>query len=277
MTSRIHQAIAFFPRLWAQVPLREQGLIAAALPMVAVVFSAAMAFVGHEERARTEGAVRRHFSMIENLADLHAHLLDAETGLRGSLLAQRAEFLQPYDLAKRALPEELKTLQHLVEGEPGAGPRQEKLVRLAQIRQTVEQEMKLLEKLRAFAGNKTATSAAALDTQLAESKTTMDTLRSQVHEMRAHEESLLAERLTEIRHVRQRDYFIIAGALFLGLASRVIVFWLFNRRVARGIRHLIENVQHLSQGKSLVHLPSTSSDDLGQLERAVADLEKARA
>lgn len=55
-------------RFWARVPLREKGLFAAGLPMLAVIFSATMAFFGNEERERTEAAVRRHFSMIENLA-----------------------------------------------------------------------------------------------------------------------------------------------------------------------------------------------------------------
>lgn len=240
--------------------------------MLAVIFSAGMAFVGHEERARTEAAVRRPFSMIENLADLQGHLLDAETGLRGNLLARRAEFLEPYELARRALPEELETLRGLVEGEPGTSPRQQKLVRLAQIRETVGREMTLLDGLHAFIKEETNSSNDALNAQLAERKTTMDKLRSQVREMRDHEEQLLAERLADIRRVRQRDYVTIAAALLLGLVTRGVVFWLFNRRIARGVRHLTENVRRLHAGQPLPHSPSSAGDDLGQLERAVAEL-----
>lgn len=272
MFRSLRDATGPIQRLWARVPLREQGLLAAALPMVAVVFSAAMAFVGNEERERTEAAVRRHFSMIENLADLQSHLLDAETGLRGNLLARRAEFLEPFELARRALPEELETLRGLVEGEPGASQRQQKLVRLAQIRETVEREMTLLDRLHAFVEEDTVSSKVALDSQLADSKTTMDELRGQVREMRDREEQLLAERLADIRRVRRRDYITIAAALLLGLVTRGAVFWLFNRRIARGVRHLTENVQRLRAGQPLPHSPSSAGDDLGQLERAVAEL-----
>lgn len=226
-----------------------------------------MAFLGNEERERTEGAVRRHFFLIENLADLQAHLLDAETGLRGNLLAHKAEFLAPYELATRFLPRELDSLQQLVEGEPGAIPRRQKLVRLRQIRTTVLREMTLLDRLRAFSG-----AGAALDAQLVESKTTMDRLRVQVREMRDREEQLLGERLADIRRVRRRDYFTIAAVLLLGLLTRGVVFWLFNRRIARGVRQLIENVRRLRAGQPLSHSPSGALDDLGQLERAVAEL-----
>lgn len=159
-------------RFWARVPLREKGLFAAGLPMLAVIFSATMAFFGNEERERTEAAVRRHFSMIENLADLQAHLLDAETGLRGHLLAHESKFLQPYELARRSLSE-LEALRQLVEGEPGVTPRQQKLVRLGQIRETVQREMTLLEGLRAFTRDEAGLSGGVLNPQLEQSKLIM--------------------------------------------------------------------------------------------------------
>lgn len=91
--------------------------------------------------------------------------------------------------------------------------------------------------------------------------------------MRDHEEQLLAERLADIRRVRRRDYVTIAAALLLGLITRGVVFWIFNRRVARSVRHLTENVRRLRAGQPLPHSPSAALDDLGHLERAIADLE----
>lgn len=79
--------------------------------------------------------------------------------------------------------------------------------------------------------------------------------------MRDHEEQLLAERLADIRRVRRRDYVTIAAALLLGLITRGVVFWIFNRRVARSVRHLTENVRRLRAGQPLPHSPSAALDD----------------
>lgn len=232
-------------RLWTRLPLREQALLAVALPMLAVIFSAVMAFVGNEERERTEGAVRRHFAMIEQLSDVLTHLLDAETGLRGHLLAGRAEFLEPYQLAARSLPQELKNLQTLIATDPREAPREKKLARLAGIRDTVGEEMALLEHLGALhaaSADNAATSNAevSLADTLLRSKQTMDKLRGQLREMRDDEQRLLQDRLQEIRAVRRRDYLTISVALFIGLITRGIAFYFFNRRVVKRIRQLTE-------------------------------------
>lgn len=275
MTNFFSRLTANIQRLWHRLPLREQGLLTAALPLLAVVFSAVMAYFGNGERQRLEAAITRHFQMIEHLANLQTELLDAETGLRGHLLARRKEFLEPYDLAASSLPKELESLRALVEGEPGAKPRREKLARLTKISETVQQEMALLESLRAFIQKRSDTVSTSepnesLDAQLLQSKETMDKLRAQLSEMRGEEERLLALRLQDIRDVRRRDYFTIAGALLLGLATRSVVFWLFNRRIAWGIRRLTQNVRCLRAGQPLPHSPSTSQDDMGELEREVA-------
>lgn len=259
---------------WQHLPLRGLGLVSAALPMVAVVFSAAMAFVGNQQRERMETAVTRHFEMVERLGELLTHLLDAETGLRGHLLtAGRAEFLAPYEQATRSLPGELEALRTFTRGEPGEGPRQDKLTRLEAIRGTVERELALLGELRALPpGAPAANGGGPLATLLGRSKATMDTLRDQLREMRDGEQRLLAERLTEIRRVRRRDYLTIALALLLGLATRGAVFYFFNRRVVRRVEALTANAHALRAGQPPPHPPSEHRDAIGNLEREIAQL-----
>ena len=160
--------------------MRGLGIASAALPMVAVVFSAAMAFVGNHQRERMETAVTRHFEMVERLGNLLTHLLDAETGLRGHLLTDgRGEFLKPYEEAASLLPRELDGLRDFVQGEPGERPRREKLAGLEGIRGTVGQELALLGQLRTFppAGTGAGAADGELASGLVRSKATMDSLR----------------------------------------------------------------------------------------------------
>ena len=246
--------------------------------MVAVVASAALAFVGNQNRARTETAVTRHFEMVARLNDLLTLMLNAETGLRGHLLAHRAEFLEPFALAQRSLPGELQRLRAFIEAEPGDEPRARKLARMKEIHATVDHEMALLGELRNVdAIGQAAREGDGLSGQFIQSKETMDKLRGQLREMESAEKQLLGERLDEIRRVRQRDYLSISIALALGLATRGVAFWLFNRRVVRRIEQLTGNVRALAAGEPLPHPASGHHDAIGELEEEIARAGKHRA
>ena len=259
--------------LWQHLPLKGLGVLSAALPMVAVVASAVLAFMGNQNRQRMEMAVTRHFEMVERLGDLLTLMLNAETGLRGHLLTQRAEFLEPFAFAQRSLPDELESLRAFIEAEPGAGPRAQKRARLEEIRGTVGQEMTLLAQLRDATAIEAprAANSEGLSGQLIQSKALMDHLRDQLRAMKDEEKRLLDQRLEEIRQVRRRDYLSISLALLLGLATRAVVFWLFNRRVVRRIEQLTANVRALAASEPLPNAPSGHHDAIGELEQELAN------
>lgn len=216
------------------------------MPLVAVVFSASLAFVGNQQRALTEKAVVHHIGLMESLGQLSTLMLNAETGLRGYLLARQIEFLQPYELVAQSLPAELDRLNALVESEPGAQPRLEKRARLAAIRTTVEEAMTIFTGLRAQADEMTSAPASgpeALTQQLVRNKAAMDKMRAQLGDMRREEETLLSARLSDIERVRRRDYLTIAAALLLGLTTRGVAFYFFNRQVAARVEALTANLR----------------------------------
>ena len=264
--------------LWQHLPLKGLGVLSAVLPMVAVAASAVLAFVGNQNRQRMETAVTRHFEMVERLGDLLTLMLNAETGLRGHLLTRRAEFLEPFAFAQRSLPDELESLRAFIEAEPGAGPRGQKRARLEQIRGTVGQEMTLLARLRDARSIEAPGTAGSegLSAQLIQSKALMDHLRDQLRGMKDEEKRLLGQRLEEIRQVRRRDYLSISLALLLGLATRAVVFWLFNRRVVRRIEQLTANVRALAANEPPPHAPSGHHDAIGELEQELANAQTQR-
>ena len=251
---------------WQHLPLKGLGILSAALPMAGVVASAVLAFVGNQNRQRTETAVTRHFETIVRLDSLLTLLLNAETGLRGHLLTQRAEFLEPFDTAQRSLPGELHGLRDFLAAEPGADPRAQKLAHLEKIEATVGQEMDLPVGLRnASVGNPDG-DRQELTEQFVRSKDLMDCLRGELRGMETEEKRLLSERLEEIRRVRRRDYLSISVALFLGLVTRAVVFWLFNRRVVQRVKRLTDNVRALAADEALPHTASGHHDAIGELE-----------
>lgn len=264
--------------LWQHLPLKGLGVVSAALPMVAVVVSAVLAFLGNQNRERTETAITRHFETVARLNDLFTLMLNAETGLRGHLLTHRPEFLEPFALAKKSLPGELDRLHAFIEAEPGQEPRAQKRARLEEIQRLIEHEMSLLNALgRTGPSASPADAGGQLTGQFVESKETMDALRGQLSDMQDNEKSLLSQRLDEIKRVRRRDYFSVSLALLLGLATRVVVFWLFNRRVVKRVEQLTANVRALSAGTPMPHPVSGHHDALGELEAELAKAGPARA
>ena len=247
--------------------------------MVAVVASAVLAFLGNQNRQRMEVAVTRHFEMVGNLDELLILLLNAETGLRGHLLTEGTEYLQPFADAQQALPKKMEELRRFVEAEPGAQPRQQKRTQIEGVRATIDEEMSVLTRLRDSRTVKPeqANLETALVSQLVQSKTLMDGLRGQLRTMQTEERRLLDQRLTEISQVRRRDYLSISAALLLGLLTRGLAFWLFHRRVVRRIENLSDNVRGLSAGEPLPHPVSGNHDTIGEMERELDDAAARRS
>jgi CHASE3 domain sensor protein len=233
-------------KLWSHLSLAGGGAILATIPLVAVIISASLAFLGNRQRALTENAVVHHIELGEGLAQLSTLMLNAETGLRGFLLTRQPEFLQPYELAIESLPGELQRLHTLVESEPGEEPRREKRARLAAIRETVGEETAILSQLRSQVTEGSASAAPpneSLPQQLVRSNSAMEKLRAQLRGMRGEEQTLLAARLSDIERVRRRDYLVIAAALLLGLGTRAVAIYLFNRRVAARVEAVTDELR----------------------------------
>lgn len=261
--------IKWFSRTWNRLPLRAKGALLAALPMLAIIISAASAFIGNKQREAIEYDVQRKFAMVSKLNEMLTLMVNAETGVRGFVLTRREEFLEPYTMASEQLPANLARLRGLAEAEPGAKPRAEKLARLNTMQQLIERDLSALARLR-LSAVAPDNSESDMYEQLAQSKALMDSLRGNLDAMQTEEQKLLTVQLQKIHSVRQRDYLVITLALIVGLAGRFLAFYLFNRSVVARVSNLRENVQHIRQGTTLPHPPSGKKDALGELENAIA-------
>ncbi len=260
-------------RVWQLVPLPIQGKIFVALPLLAVAVSAVLAGVGNYQRYKIQSAVQRHFQMASGVNEVLALMVNAETGLRGYLLTRREEFLQPYVAASENLPAAFERLRTLAEAEPGDEPRTRKLQQLEQIRALLDLQMADLTWQRSYIAAPNA-SDAEIYNHLAYGKELMDKIRANFHTMEAEEETLLAERLEEINAIRRRDYFGVFIALFFGVGTRLLAWYLFNSGITRRIEQLVENTRSLRRGASLQFPPTDKNDALGDLEREIVLLDK---
>jgi len=254
--------------IWQRIPLRVQGIIFNSLPLVAVLVTAIFAYYSNQQRERTEMSLNRHFEMVENLADIHTVLLNAESDLRGNLLTHDPALLQPAVEARALIPQKLARVRTLMESIPTPSLRAQKLAHLDAVQAQVNAE------LTALANVSTASNPIApppdLSGQILHDQPLLDAAGQQLDALRASEERLLSKRIDEIRSVRQRDYLLIFLSVFIGLVSRAVALYFFHRRVIRRVRQLTENVRSLRDGSGLVHEPSGHNDDIGELERELA-------
>lgn len=257
--------------MWQRVPLRLQGQIQIALPLLAVVCSAIIAIYGNGQRARIEAAMQRHIETVEQLNHALTMMVNAETGMRGYLLTQRDEFLEPYATASKQLPAALEQLRALAETEPGGDPRASKLAQLTQLGSLIDQQMADLAWQRQHVAN---SPSEEMYTHLALGKQLMDQVRANIDAAYSQEARLLSERVQEINTIRNRDYLAVFLTLCVGLGTRVLAWHLFNTGVLRRIDRLTENIRSIGRGAALPFTPSGKQDALGSLEHEVALLDR---
>jgi Predicted periplasmic ligand-binding sensor domain len=229
-------------RLWRRIPLRVQGKILIILPLLAITISAVLALFGNHQRANIQADIQRHFQMVRGLNEVVILMVNAETGMRGYLLTKRDEFLQPYATASQKLPSAMSDLRALAEAEPSYAPRLNKVLLLNQIQTQIDRQMSDLAWQQQYVtASKTFsffTKGMTFNTEvynhLASGKRTMDEIRTNLNAMQSEEQQLLTERVKEINTIRIRDYLAIILALFIGLGTRLIARYLFNKRKAIG-------------------------------------------
>jgi CHASE3 domain sensor protein len=219
------------------MPLRVQGKILIILPLLAITISAVLALFGNHQRANIQADIQRHFQMVRGLNEVVILMVNAETGMRGYLLTKRGEFLEPYAIASQKLPSAMSDLRALAEAEPSSAPRLNKLLLLNKIQLLIDRQMADLAWQQHYVtASKTISffkKGMTFDTEvynhLASGKQTMDEIRANLNAMQSEEQQLLTERVQEINAIRRRDYLVIILALFIGLGTRLIARYLFNK------------------------------------------------
>ncbi|MDD5168647.1 MAG: CHASE3 domain-containing protein [Syntrophales bacterium] len=234
MGKRIAQPVT---HLWQRLPLHVQGKILVMLPLLAITIASVFALLGNHQRANIQDDIQRRFQMVRGLNEAVILMVNAETGMRGYLLTKGDEFLQPYATASQKLPSAMSNLRALAEAESSHAPRINKLRLLKRIQLLIDRQMADLTWQRQYVTtsntfsffNRGVTFDKKIYFHLANGKRTMEEIRTNLNAMQSEEERLLAERVQEINAIRQRDYFAIILALFIGLGTRIIARYLLTR------------------------------------------------
>jgi len=181
-------------------------------------------------------------------------LKDAETGERGFILTGDPQFLDPYEAARRGIPQHLAGLRRIVEHDPVQLTRFRTLERLADQKATFIESTIELRRAQDLTG-------ALARVKSGRGKRIMDAIRSTCREMREHEQDALSALQAEAaRSKAVATWGIVAG---LGLTLVLVVVSLVT--TARDERAFRQTAEELAASEEHFRLLAENSNDLVRL------------
>jgi signal transduction histidine kinase len=191
--------------------------------------------------------------------ELEKLVIDLETGLRGFVITNEERFLEPWNEARAAFPEEAGALERVVADDPS------QLARARRITQDGTSYIHdyappLLDAVRRNGAS--ARSVARTE----EGKRRVDTMRAEFEAFRSAARANLAEREADADSAGRRA--LIAGAA--GLAGSILLVLLFTgylaRVIVRPIRRAAIMADRLAGGDLSVRIPENDVGEIGRLE-----------
>lgn len=252
-------------RTWVDQPLRIKGLAVVAMPLAAMLAILLSIYFVERQSAEAEDYVRLTLQIQNDIQQVHTLLESAGTGVRGYLLTQSEDFLEPYVFARAELPQTLRRLRQNI-----SDPRQK--ANLQAIEPLVDEKLKGLELMRAGG---TAMSQGESIRLLKNNKNVLDKLRDRINAMRILEGSLLTERIQKATEVRNRNLAVTVIGTVLSVISSVLGMLLFSRSIISRAQLLEQNARRLQRGEQLVPLPP-AADEIGRLALALENASRQR-
>ena len=198
------------------------------------------------------------YEVLANIERITAHLVDAETGQRGYLIAGQERYLEPYNNALCQIKNDLTNLKELTKDNPNQRERLDRLEpliveKLAELKETVDLRTKV-----SFA-------AAQKIVLTDKGKNIMDNIRQIVAELINEENELLALRKQLAKTTkRNSDIIIIIGSLAAMTFALIIAVYVV-RSITNAVTALMIAADQFGQNKLAIPIKIKSKDELGSL------------
>jgi len=202
--------------------------------------------------------VNHTYEVKSDLKDVEKTLVDAETGVRGFIYANREAFLEPYNRAVGEINPIILRLRKRIKDNPP------QLTRLKRIEELSQQRMNRLatgtslkrqgkeQQLRAFVLS-------------GEGKEIMDNLRERVAEMAQVEEQLLNERKKDLTQAQDvLSYSTLVSIVIVIIIGALISFFLA-RILKNSLAIAVTAAEKVSAGDLTSQLEVNSNDEIGKL------------
>lgn len=232
---------------WGRRPLAVQAIVILALAIGPLMVSLSILGVNSERDRALNDKITEHREARVLQTELLKEMVDAETGVRGFLLARDRAFLEPYVLATSSVPQRFERLQEHAMSDGGAT--------LDEAEDLADSELQILSRL----VNQRATSRALL----VEGKTVMDRFRSEMSSLIAAEEVEINEAVSQrVNRARSTRTTLIIGGATSALGA-VLGGSLLLAGIVRRLRIVTENARRVAAGEELEKV--RGDDEIAQL------------
>ena len=252
---------------WLNRPVRVKGLIAIAVPMLAllVTASASLGLQYREHQARTAG--RSSFILMGAAERVLGDALNAETAVRGYAATRERLFVQPYyTMRQRMGPSRTALVAAAVQA--GYAPHERPA------NATAGRVMVQLDRIRAAVAR--GASASRITAMLRQAKRSMDLLRAQITKTRITATNMMLSQRSAVDRLEAGIDVVTIVGLVLGLLAGLAGVALFASGISRRVAAAASNADRLGEGKPLMPADH-SGDELGRLAESLATAEKLLA
>jgi len=236
-----------------------KGLLALAFPVGALALAVVLFLSVQREAKRAAGWVEHTLQVKERIEDCLALMVDAETGVRGFLLAGSEDFLEPFEDAEASFDATFERLATIVRDNPAQSER------FAQLRLLALERRQILRQLVQQARGRAKPD---LD-KLRQGHGRMSEIRAQVAAMLEEENRLLAARALERDRLDRILTRVVLGVGLVGVVGGILASGFLSTSLLRRLERVKENAARLARREPLV-AGDPARDEVGQLDAAVA-------
>lgn len=245
-------------RWWTNQPLRAKGWVVVAIPIAALLLSAAGFTIQGSREEHAVKQVQHTYQVKSTLQSIDLLLLSAESSIRGYIYNGNPDSSAEFDRATSKLPSKVEELAALVSDNPT------QRARLFPLRTAIDDRLVTLTAVRDAASAGGAFPATLPDDLRTASLTAREAVRTSLNELNAGEDVLLAERTATQDRARTREGFTLIGVIVLGLAGSLLATTLFTSGISGRVQRLAENADRLALGDDLIPL-NPAADEIGRL------------
>lgn len=204
---------------WSRLSLTYRGAIIVTIPSLCLFATVGTWFWTRSQGLKVADRIEQVQLHLDQSNELLITLLNAETGVRGFLIQRDPVFLEPYYVAKQAVPQALQNLATSVEA--NTDPSSDRRSQLDIIRSQVVITQRLIDAVQ------TETDVQAQGQLLQDSRQAMDTLRQEISAFQRNEYEILNLRKTEQKNLRTLIQALQRLAVVAGVLSTAGAIYLF--------------------------------------------------
>ncbi len=233
-----------------------------ALALLILLVIGVVAYRGTAKLTETADAVDHSHKVLEDLGDVIQGMTNIETGMRGYAITAGEPYLEPYELGKESVAQDLKDVRELTRDNIHQKDRLDTLEPL------VAQELAWTNEVIDAVRSKGSEAGHQL-VMTGRGKQTMDAIRKVIREMKQEEMDLLKIRSDEALASARTTHATIIGGTLCAIVVLSLAALLITRNISIPLRQITATAEQIAEGNLNVKVLSNHRrDEVGVLGQA---------